>query len=86
MPENLLLLNHCDFLNENFRGYFSHQNATFDTNFKFEWTLPLSGGLCTKIGRTQSLFNLEARELAMERNKLTLWKTFSGARQKTYKT
>ena len=43
MPENLLLLNRYDFWNENFRGYFSHQNATFDTNFKFEWTLPLKG-------------------------------------------
>ena len=33
MPENLLLLNRCDFLNENFRGYFSHQNATFNKSF-----------------------------------------------------
>ena len=41
MPENLLLLNRYDFLNENFTGCFSHQSATFDTNFKFDWTLPL---------------------------------------------
>ena len=25
----------------NFSVYFSHQKATFDTNFKFDWTLPL---------------------------------------------
>ena len=41
MPENLLLLNRYDFRNENFTEYFSHQGATFDTNFEFEWTLPL---------------------------------------------